>query len=152
MKQRVIDFLRHAWPFLAVLFLWRMNMSFWNPAGILALIPIFYFSFVRPTPWFTPYAVLFCFLIDYGFETTFYWTSMYCLFYALNGFQTFIDLTRAPRAAWDVFAAFLGLCILILVIPNLNWTVLARGLWVFAWLAMLYMPFTIISDRVAKYD
>ncbi len=148
MMQKTVDFLRRAFPFLAVLFLWRMSIGFWNPSGILAIIPIFYFSFVKPIPWFAPYSVLFCFLIDYGFETTMYWTAMYCVFYAINGFQTFIDLTRAPRDALYVFMIFFGVCVCLLIITNLNWTVLARGAWIFAWATILYTPFTIVSNRI----
>ena len=32
---------------------------------ILAIIPIFYYSFIKPVNWFVPFAVVFCFLIDY---------------------------------------------------------------------------------------
>ena len=46
-KYKIIKFLRDAFPFIAVIVLWRLSVAFWNPAGILAIIPIFYCSFVR---------------------------------------------------------------------------------------------------------
>ena len=78
MKKNIVDFLRAAFPFITVIILWRLAVPFWNPAGILAIIPIFYCSFVRPVPWFAPFAVLFCFLIDYRFDTLAYWTAAHC--------------------------------------------------------------------------
>lgn len=41
MKKKIINFLCAAFPFIAVLVLWRLAVPFWNPAGILAMIPIF---------------------------------------------------------------------------------------------------------------
>jgi hypothetical protein len=77
--------------FLITIFLWRLSIYFWNPAGILALIPIFYWSFVRPVDGFTIFGLIFCFLIDYRCGLVLFWTFLYCLFYAINGFQNYID-------------------------------------------------------------
>lgn len=150
MKTQIINFLRAAFPFLAVLVLWRLSYPFWNPAGVLAIIPIFYCSFVRPTPWFAPWAVLFCFLLDYKFDTLFYWTALYCILYAANGFQNFIDLTRAPKNAIAVFMIFFGCAILILALMNFNLTNIVRALWIFAWTCTLYMPITILIKRASN--
>ena len=90
MKNDVINFLRKIFPFLTVVFLWRLSMPFWNPGGISVLIPIFFCTFIRPTPWFMPFGLLFCFLLDYNLGALCYWTAIYCLCYALNGFQSFM--------------------------------------------------------------
>ena len=150
MENKFITFLRNAFPFIVLIVLWRLSIPFWNPAGILAIIPIFYCSFVKPVPWFSPIAVLFCFLIDYRFDTLFYWTIMYCLFYAINGFQSFFDLTRVDRNALNEFMIFFGLSTLILSLFHLNLANLMRAVWLFAWVSTLYIPITALIKKV--YD
>lgn len=149
-KYKVINFLRDAFPFIALIFLWRLSIAFWNPAGILAMIPIFYCSFVRPVPWFAPVAIVFCFLIDYRFDTLCYWTVLYCLFYAANGFQTFFDLTRVDKNALQVFMLFFGIATFMLSILHPNIHNLVRATWLFAWVSTLYVPITALIKKV--YD
>lgn len=148
MKKNIVNFLRAAFPFITVIILWRLAVPFWNPAGILAIIPIFYCSFVRPVPWFAPFAVLFCFLIDYRFDTLAYWTAAYCLFYAINGFQSFIDLTRTDKNALNIFMVFFGVATLILTLAGFSVSNLMRAVWLFAWVATLYIPITALIKRV----
>lgn len=148
MKTNVLNFLRAAFPFLAVLVLWRLSTPFWNPGGILAIIPIFFCSFVRPVPWFAPFSAIFCFLIDYNFDTMFFWTVMYCLFYAANGFQNFIDLTRLDRNAINIFMMFFGISVFILMLAHPNWTTIMRAIWLFAWTSALYYPITALVREV----
>lgn len=148
MKKSIIDFLRAVFPFLCVIILWRLSVPFWNPAGILAIIPIFYCSFVRPVPWFAPFAVLFCFLIDYRFDTLAYWTAAYCLFYAINGFQSFIDLTRTDKNALNIFMVFFGVATLILTLAGFSVLNMMRAIWLFAWVSTLYIPITALIKRV----
>ena len=140
-KYKIIKFLRDAFPFIAVIVLWRLSVAFWNPAGILAIIPI---------PWFAPFAILFCFLIDYRFDTLVYWTVMYCLFYAINGFQTFFDLTRVDKNALYVFMIFFGVATFVLSITNPTVATLMRAAWLFAWVSTLYVPITALIKRI--YD
>lgn len=148
MKQFAINFLRRAFPFIAVLVLWRLPVSWWNPAGILAIIPIFYCSFVRPVPWFAPFAAIFCFLIDYRFDTVMFWTVLYCLFYAINGFQTIVDLTRLDRNAIVAFMAFFGVGVVIISLMHLNLSNIIRTIWLFAWVVTLYIPITALIKRI----
>lgn len=148
MKKSIIDFLRATFPFITVIILWRLSVPFWNPAGILAIIPIFYCSFVRPVPWFAPFAALFCFLIDYRFDTLAYWTAAYCLFYAINGFQSFIDLTRTDKNALNIFMVFFGVATLILTLAGFSVSNLMRAIWLFAWVSTLYIPITALIKRV----
>ncbi|MBP3316610.1 MAG: hypothetical protein J6L70_03370 [Alphaproteobacteria bacterium] len=150
MKDKIINFLYKATPWLSVLILWRLSVSFWNPAGILAIIPIFYCSFVRPVPWFAPFALLFCFLIDYKFGTLVFWTSLYCFFYALNGFQTFFDVTKIDKNAIHVFMIFLFVGLIILLIPNITFYGLLKTIWLFLWITALYIPITELLKRVTK--
>lgn len=148
MKKSIIDFLRAAFPFITVIILWRLSVPFWNPAGILAIIPIFYCSFVRPVPWFAPFAAVFCFLIDYRFDTLAYWTAAYCLFYAINGFQSFIDLTRTDKNALNIFMVFFGVATLILTLAGFSVLNMMRAIWLFAWVSTLYIPITALIKRV----
>ena len=150
MKQNFINFLKNAFPFIAVIILWRLSVAFWNPAGILAIIPIFYSSFVKPVPWFAPFAVIFCFLIDYRFDSLVFWTVMYCLFYAINGFQNIIDLSRVDKNAINIFMIFFGISTLILSFMNFNFSNIIRAIWLFAWVSTLYIPITALIKKV--YD
>lgn len=152
MKRQIFDFLRAAFPLLLTVGLWRLSAAFWNPGGVLALVPVFYCSFVRPTPWFAPVAVLACFLVDYSFDTRLFWTAAYCLFYAINGFQTAVDLTRIDRRGITAFMTFFGAAVVILGIMHLNFTNILRGMWVFIWVTALYIPITWLLQRVADND
>ena len=96
-------FLKKSWPFLMTLILWRLSVSFWNPAGILALIPIFYYTFVKPTNWFAIFGLIFCFLIDYRCNLPLFWTTLFCLFYAINGFQNYIEISIIEKNAIYIF-------------------------------------------------
>lgn len=148
MKRNVIHFLRKAFPYLIAIGLWRLSDNFWNPAGVLALIPIFYCSFVKRTAWFALYSVILCILIDYQFSTVLYWTAMYCIFYAAIGFQTYIDLPRADNRAWQVFMICWWLCIIILVFTHFDISNVLRGLWLGAWGSLLYGPLTRMIEVV----
>ena len=150
MNKKIIKFLRVSAPWLSVVILWRLSMSFWNPAGILALIPIFYYSFVKHIRWFAPFAVIFCFLIDYKFETLVFWTSLYCLFYAINGFQTFFDLTKIDKNARHVFILFVFIGLIVLLVSNFTFYALFQTIWLLFWLGTLYLPITQLIKWVAK--
>ncbi len=150
MNTKIVHFLRGATPWLAVIILWRLSNWFWNPAGVLALIPIFYCSFVKPVPYFTPFAVLFCFLIDYKFETLVFWTMFYCLFYAINGFQTFFDLTKLDKNAIHIFMLFFCSGMLIVLLSHFGFINLLETLWIIIWAGGLYLPITQIIKKVYK--
>lgn len=152
MIRKILSFLRDASPFLAVIILWRMQLNFWNPGGILAIIPIFFYSFVRPINWFTPFSILFCFVIDYGFDTKLFWTTVYFIAYAINGFQRFIDLQRADRNAIVPFMIFFGIPVFVLMVANISWTMLWRSVWIFLWTTMLYLPITSLIKKVYSND
>ena len=151
MKQDLIRFFKKIFPFIAVIFLWRLSGRFWNPGGILAIIPIFYCAFVKHTKNFTWFAVLFCFLLDYNFETKLFWTSVFCLMYAIDGFQNYVDISGARDNAIRPFMIFMGICIVLLSVVHLNWTVFARMLWIFVWCSILYFPITESIKRIS-YD
>ncbi|MBQ7185813.1 MAG: hypothetical protein IJR92_03340, partial [Alphaproteobacteria bacterium] len=80
MKRKFIKIFTILFPFLITVILWRLSTPWVNPAGVLAIIPIFYCSFIRPVSYFTFFSILFCFLIDYKFGTLFMWTIFYCMY------------------------------------------------------------------------
>lgn len=152
MIRNFFSFLGKISPFLAVIILWRLQLHFWNPAGILAIIPVFFYSFVRPIPWMPLTSIIFCFLIDYIGDTKLFWTCCYFIAYAINGFQYFIDLQRADKNALIPFMIFFGACMFILMIANLSWTMIGRSLWLFIWVSALYLPITNLMKKVHGDD
>lgn len=148
MKKFLIDFLRDSFPFLLTVALWRLSVPFWNPAGILAIIPIFFCSFVRPIAWFPIFSVLMCMIIDYKFETVCFWLAMYCLFYAINSFQNIIDITRMDMNGLFAFTVFFGIGILIQVITNFTFLTLIFGVWIVLFACLLYIPITNLIQRI----
>lgn len=135
-------------PFLLTIALWRLSTPFWNPGGILALIPIFYCVFVRHMPWFGIFGAIMCFLIDYKFNTTGLWMAIYCLFYAVNGFQTIIDLARMDRDAINAFMVFIGIGIIITIFTGFGFINILRGIWIFVFMSLIYMPTALLIKRV----
>ena len=152
MIKKIVSFLCKASPFLAVIILWRLQLHFWNTGGILAMIPIFYYSFVRPVDWFAPFAALFCFLIDYSFDTKLFWTAAYCIMYSVNGFQYFIDLPRTDKNALIPFMMFFGTALSILMLINLSWIMVFRCIWMFVWVSAVYIPITNLIKKVHNDD
>ena len=148
MKYNIIKSLRILFPFLLTVGLWRLSDNFWNPAGILAIIPVFFCSFVTHTAWFPIFSVFMCFVIDYKFETVCFWLAMYCLFYAINSFQNWIDITRMEANGFFAFTVFLGLTILIQTLSNFTFLTLLGGIWIWGLVSALYIPITNLIKRV----
>lgn len=151
MKENIIHFLRVAFPFLLTIGLWRLSGPFWNPAGVLAIVPIFICSFARPTDWFPIFSVIMCVCIDYKFETVCFWMAMYCLFAAINGFQNYVDITRMDNYGLVAFMVFFGLAILIQIFTNFTFWNMLDGVWLFVWACAIYIPTAKIIKRV-QYD
>lgn len=145
---RLIKFLRGAAPFAITLFLWRLGAAWLNPGGMLALIPIFFCTFIRPVPWFAPFGAAMCFLVDYNCNTILYWTSVFCACYAANGIQSVVDLTQARARGAVSFAVLFGLSVIILGAGHVNSiTGALTGLWTIAWVCAMYIPITAIIER-----
>ena len=141
-------YLKYALPFLITLVLWRLSINFWNPAGILALIPVFYYTFVKPVDWFVIFGLLICFLIDYRCDLTLFWTFIFCAVYAFNGLQKYIDVQHTDNNALYFFMFFIGTGFLILTFIGFNWKNFINNVWLFAWLSVLYTPITALDKWV----
>lgn len=148
MKQKLIDFLRISFPFLLTIGLWRLSVPFWNPAGLLAFIPMFFCTFIKPKDWFLIFSIFMCIAIDYKFETVCFWLAVYCLFYAVNSFQNFIDITRMDLNGLLAFIVFFGSSVFIQVICDFSFLNLLRGVWLVLWAGALYVPLTKLIQRV----
>ncbi len=150
MINSLIIFFKKCWPFLITLILWRLSTPFWNPAGILALIPVFFYSFVQPINWFPLFGLLICFLIDYRCALPLFWTIMYCLFYAVNGFQNYVDIPNTEKNALYLFSIFTGFGFLILTFFVLTWSEFINNCWLFIWLNVLYTPIIGLDRWIKK--
>ena len=148
MKKNIINFLRTLFPFLLTIGLWRLSTPFWNSGGVLAIIPIFFCSFVSPVRWFGIFSIFLCLCLDYNFETVCFWIAIYCLFYAINGFQSFIDITRMDKNGLPAFMVMFGIAILFQVLGNFSAIGFLRGAWMFVWVCTMYMPITILIQRI----
>lgn len=152
MIKNIVNFLRAASPFLAVIILWRLQLHFWNPGGILAIIPIFFYSFIRPIPWFAPFAIFFCLALDYSCDTKLFWTCCYFIAYAINGFQYFLDLQRADRNAIVPFMIFFGVALFMLMLINISWIMIWRSILLYILVVALYLPITNLLKKVHRDD
>ena len=148
MKQNIIKYLQIAFPFLITIALWRLSNPWINPAGILAIIPIFYCSFIKPVPYFTAFAILFCFLIDYNFDTVIFWTTLYCAYYAIMNIQTIIDLTHTKKFGLYAFMIFFGIASLSMIFWYLSWTSLGLGILMFVVTCAMYIPVAFLTKVV----
>lgn len=147
---KIVNVLKKIWPFLITVILWRLNAYFWNPAGILALIPVFFYTFVKPTDWFALFALIFCFLIDYRSGLPLFWTSLFCVFYAINGFQNYIDVPHTDKNGILVFMFFIGIGIFVLILSKFTWINFINNLWLFMWLSILYIPITALDKKITQ--
>ena len=95
-----------------------------------------------------PFGLLFCFLIDYNLGSPCYWTAIYCLCYALNGFQSFVDFEHRDFNSIDIFMIYIGIGMFVFEIAHLNWTTFGRMIWVYVWLSILYLPITKLINGV----
>lgn len=148
MKQNIIKYLQIAFPFLITIALWRLSNPWINPAGVLAMIPIFYCSFIKPVPYFTAFAILFCFLIDYNFDTVIFWTILYCAYYAIVNIQTIIDLTHTKKYGIYAFMIFFGIASLSMIFWYLSWTSLGLGILMFIVTCAAYIPVAFLTKVV----
>lgn len=146
MRKDIVKFLCKIFPFLFTIALWRLSVPWLNPAGILAVVPIYYCSFIKPVPYFMPFAILFCFLIDYKFNTLLTWTTWYCFYYAVMNIQSFIDLTHTNKNGIYAFMLFFGSVLFFMVIANFGLSNLLFGVMMFLITSIMYIPITVLIE------
>jgi len=150
--KKLLYYLDLIFPFAATLILWRLDSQLWNPDGILAILPIFYYSFVRPRGFFLPFAILGCFLLDYNFDTLLFWTTMFAIAYGAYGFQSYIDIARQKMDGLYIFMFFFGISLVILgawaTIATLSLWPMLETIWLFLWGTVLYIPFVALAKKL----
>lgn len=151
MKNNIINFLRAVFPFLLTIGLWRLTNPLLNPAGVLAIIPIFIYTFVRPTNWFVLFSMLMCVCLDYNFETVCFWLALYCFFYSINTFQNYIDIPRMDNYGMFAFLVFFAIAIFIQMIINFSPMNFLRGGWMLILGTVMYIPIAKLVQKVG-YD
>jgi len=118
-------------PFAVTILLWRLSVPFWNPMGVLAIVPIFYYSFVKSRPEFLPMAIIGCFLMDHNFGTFLFWVIFFCATYSANYLQTstrpFVETANGQFA----FMGFVGAALLLLGLSAFTWGAFATMIWMF---------------------
>ncbi len=142
-------------PFIATLFLWRLSFPILNPNGILAFIPIFYYSLIDTRKGFLPMALLGCFLMDYNFDLTLFWTAIFCALYAFAGLQSRINLASQKFHGWVFFMIFIGLGLFIQGVSAMFeiWSLLPifQAALLFVSGSAMYIPLTYLFRKV-NYD
>ena len=143
-----------SFPFAITIALWYMSAPRFNPMGALALIPIFYYMWVRPQRYWFGFGLFACFLLDYNANTLFLFCSAFLLTNALN-FQYGI-FENEGKAIFHIrgFAMFMGaISTALLLYALFNMTRFfgfTMGVaWMCCWLFALYIPFVSIFRRVS---
>jgi hypothetical protein len=140
-------FLTALFPFVIALGLWRLSHNVWNPCGILALIPVFYYSFIDVRKYFITFALLISFLLDWNFGTLLFWTMTYSIFFAVNGLQNFIIIKKQKLSGLYIFSGFTGIAFFALGVSGTisigSARPLATAAWMAAWTILLYLPLSV---------
>jgi hypothetical protein len=152
--KRALRIFNIAFPFLAVPLLVRLTSPFWNPAGILAIIPIFYYGFVRPRDWFLPVAVLGALALDFQMGLRLFWTISFLALFAAGSLQNWIDLQNQKHGGLYLFMLFFGIAAFALSISGAAaaasvWPAF-QAVWLFLWCSLLYIPFQEFAKRFAR--
>jgi len=139
-------------PFFATLFLWRLSSNIINPNGILALIPIFYYSIVKEHNEFVPMALIGCFLLDKNFDIVLFWSILFCFLYAAAGLQNIINFADRRLRSIDIFMIFVGSGTAILGIWSSFLTAslipVLTAIWMFVISTVLYATLTYMFERI----
>lgn len=146
--KKIKNILIISFPFVATLLLLRMTSPIFNPAGILAIIPIFYFGVIHPRDWFLPMAILGTLMLDFQMQLNLFWTILFAAAYAAGTLQPYIDLPSQKRGGIFIFMAWFGLCILLLGISSLAFLPIIQAIWTLFWVSLLYIPFHEFSKRI----
>ena len=91
-----------------------------------------------------------CVALDYNFETVCFWVAMWCLFYAINGFQNLIDVTRMDFDGIFAFVVFLGLALLFQICADFSGLNILHAIWMLFLTIILYLPITTTIKRISK--
>lgn len=126
--------------------LWYLSDPRFNPFGILAMIPIFYYMFCDREKYWFGFALLMCFLLDFNAGTLFLFSALFLSANMLNDFLGVLDIEGGAGFHIKKFNLFLGAMALFLFAyavfaANNFFSFLAGIIWLCLWLYILYFPF-----------
>ena len=148
--------IRGAFPYLIAPALWHLSGPHLNPFGILAIIPVFHYTFCDRTKHWPAYGLLMCFLIDYSAGTLFLFSALFLFANAVNNIYGVLD--NEDGSAFDIkkFHTFLcAMAAFLFVYALFNasrfFGFLLGIIWLYLWLLVLYAPF-VAAFRWVKND
>ncbi|MDR1071039.1 MAG: hypothetical protein LBL21_00125 [Rickettsiales bacterium] len=147
--------LRRFFPFAITVTLWYLSAPRFNPFGILALIPVFYYRFRRPAEYWFPFGLLMCFLMDFNAGTLFLFSSVFLLTDLLNVFFGILEKEGDSGFYVKSFSMFIGLAALFALVCGIFETrrffaFFAGSVWLYLWLLILYFPFVALFKWVGN--
>ena len=144
MKIYFKNFFNILFPYIFVIILWYFDF-FWNPNGFLSLIPIFYFSFIKPVDFYFLFSIFFLLVLDYCTDSLLFFTFYYCVIFSINYFQSFIDIKNQKKASHILFLIFVSIPIIILTISNNSSNIFNSVIFII-WIYILYIIFTKVLE------
>lgn len=142
---------RLIFPYLITILLWQLSGPTFNPFGILSLVPVFYYMYVRPMPYWLGFGLFMSFMLDYNAETLFLFSSAFLIINALNEMYGIIENERGLKIrGYNTFLAISMLMFLLAswITRDFMFTNLIAVLWLFAWLSISYFPLTYLFKKV----
>lgn len=145
-------FLKVVFPYLVTVVLWSLSTPVFNPFGILAIIPIFYYMFCNEKPYWFWFGLLMSFMLDFNFDTLFVFCALFLFMNAINGLYGVFD-EKGPVFGIQKFNFFVGTMAAFLLInavfnePNFLKFLLGIGM-IYALLIILYLPVVVLLDKL----
>jgi hypothetical protein len=135
--------LKSVFPYVLAVSLWALPDPRFNPFGILAMIPAFYYMFIARVRGWKWFGFMICFLLDYNAGTLFVFSGMFLIAIAANILFGIFDMEEDGLAV-KKFGLFIVPSLLALFIFQATgypgfWIQLAGALWLCALVMILYL-------------
>ncbi len=148
------DFLKKIFPCFILLFLLYFQNPVLNPGGILAIIPIYFYTLYYPSLLPLPISLIGVFLIDYYYNMDSIWLIFFLIIYLFLSFQKWIDLKKQNFYSITFFSIIvITLFSLSAISMSLRYGshfFLFRTFWTVILLIVLYTPMAKIFNRLAE--
>ena len=146
--------LKKSFPYAFALALWYLSGPRFNPFGILAIIPVFYYMFSHHAKNWFPFGLLMCFLVDYNADTLFLFSSVFLFSNALNSFYGLFENEDGGfnLKKFNLFLLVMSVFMLVNAVFNADrfWSYLAGIIWLYVWLLILYAPMAALFGKVGN--
>lgn len=131
-------YFKFLFPFLFVFICWYISVFFINLSGILAIIPIFFWTFKKEIPYFFIYGLFFYFLIEFRLDIIPILSFLYYILYIVLSSYKKINIYFLNLYGNIIFYIYFCLNILILLIINLNYTNILNYLFIYIFGCIFY--------------